>query len=216
MGIARERGQTGAVIDSRFVYLAAALSLYGVFDYVRATLAGTTLPNRVSWGLWGVEGVLAFFVEVQQHVGPAAIMTLMFGLVPLIIVAASFRHHHGVWKIGRFDIVCGVISLAGIVFWGLVNQSTVALISFITADQVAALPTVRKAWLAPETESPKVFVLGVVNCAITLMTLRHFTTGGAVFPGAILVCDLLISVLVIGRLGPKSRDARAHVVAPAG
>lgn len=198
------------MIDQRFIYLAAALSLYGVYDYVRDTLRGSTSPNRVSWGLWGLEGVLAFFVEIQQHVGLPALMTLMFGVVPLIVLAASFRNPHSVWRIGPFDVVCGVISLLGIVAWGVVNQSTVALVSFIAADQVAALPTIRKSWIAPTTESPRVFILGVVNCAITLLTLKHFTTGGAIFPGFIFVCDLAIAVLVISAVGPRVRAARAH------
>lgn len=199
------------MIDPRFVYVAAALALYGVYDYVRATLRGETQPNRVSWGLWGVAGVLAFVVEVQQHVGLAAVMTLMFGVVPLIVVVVSFANPHSVWRVGPFDAACGAVSVVGIIFWAVVHEPTVAIVSFIAADQVAALPTVRKSWLAPETESPKVFVTGAVNCLITLMTLRHFTTEGAVFPGAILVCDTVISVLVLTRLGPRWRRSRARV-----
>ncbi|HEV2427380.1 MAG TPA: hypothetical protein VGS61_04075 [Acidimicrobiales bacterium] len=196
------------MIDPRFVYLAAALALYGVYDYVRATLRGETQPNRVSWGLWGVTGVLAFVVEVQSHVGLAAVMTLMFGVVPLIVVAASFANPHSVWRIGPFDAACGAVSIVGIVFWAIVHEPTVAIVAFISADQVAALPTIRKSWIAPETESSKVFVTGAINCAITLFTLRHFTTDGAVFPGAILVCDAVISALVVGRLGPRWRATR--------
>jgi hypothetical protein len=211
MGLAAT-GQTEGVIDPRFVYLAAGLSVVGAYDYVRDTLRGETAPNRVSWGLWGVEGVLAFVVEVQQHVGPAAVMTLMFGLVPLIVVAASFANPQSVWRVGPFDLVCGVISVLGIVFWAIVNQPTVALVSFITADQVAALPTVRKSWIAPETESPRVFVLGVVNCVITLLTLHQFTTEGAVFPGVIFVCDAVIAALVITRVGPRFRSSRRATV----
>ncbi len=211
MGAGGPGRQTEGVIDPRFVYLAAALALYGVYDYVRATLRGETQPNRVSWGLWGVAGVLAFVVEVQSHVGLAAVMTLMFGVVPLIVVAASFWNPKSVWRVGPFDLACGCVSVVGIVFWAVIHEPTVALVAFISADQVAALPTVRKSWLAPETESPKVFVTGAVNCAITLLTLRHFTTEGAVFPGAILVCDAVISALVVGRLGPRWRAARARV-----
>ena len=202
------------VIDPRFIYLAAAVALYGVFDYVRSTLRGDTRPNRVSWGLWGLEGVLGFIDEVQQHVGPAAYMTLVFGVVPLIVVAASFWSRHGVWRIDGFDIVCGAVSLLGILFWGIVGQATIALIAFISADQVAALPTIRKSWRAPESESSKIFVTGVFNAAITLFTLRHFTTGGVIFPGAVLVCDTLVSVLVVGRLGPRWRRARAREPVP--
>ena len=134
------------MIDPRFVYLAAALSLVGAYGYIRDTLRGDTAPNRVTWSLWGVEGVLAFFVEIQQHVGLAALMTLMLGLVPCAVVVASFRNPNGVWKLGAFDVVCAVISLSGLALWAIVQQPALALISFVAADQVAALPTLRRPW----------------------------------------------------------------------
>jgi hypothetical protein len=193
------------VIDPRFVFLAIAVSLVGMSGYVRDTLRGVTSPNRVTWGLWAVEGVLAFVVEVQQHVGLAAYMTLAMGVVPFVVVIASFRNSHRVWRIGTFDVVCGAVSVLGLAFWGFINEPTVALIFFVAADSMAALPTLRKSWLAPSTESARAFFLGFVNCAITLMTLQHFTTAGALFPGCILVTDLSIAVLVVTKAGPRLR-----------
>ncbi len=193
------------MIDPRFVYLAAALSLVGAYGYIRDTLRGDTSPNRVTWSLWGVEGVLAFCVEVQQHVGLAALMTLMLGLVPCAVVVASFRNPHGVWKLGAFDFLCGAVSIGGLVFWAFVNEPTVALVSFVAADQMAALPTIRKSWLAPTTESPRLFFLGSTNCAITLLTLTKLTTAGVLFPGCILVADLIVGLLIVSNVGPRLR-----------
>jgi len=193
------------VIDPRFVFLAAGLSLFGGFGYVRDTLKGVTSPNRVTWGLWALEGIMAFFVEVQEHVGLASVMTLMLGLVPLVVVVASFRNAHAVWKIGRFDLSCGVVSFAGLAFWALVHEPTIALTSFVAADQIAALPTLRKSWIAPMSESPRLFFLGSANCALTLLTLRHLTTSGALFPGCVLLMDLTIGLLIATRLGTRVR-----------
>ncbi|HSN02868.1 MAG TPA: hypothetical protein VLS91_05230 [Acidimicrobiales bacterium] len=196
------------MIDSRFVYLAMFLSLLGVAGYIRDTLRGTTTPNRVTWGLWALEGVLAFAIEIKQHVGLAAGMTLMLGLGPVLVVVASFRHHHGVWRLTTFDVVCGVISLAGIIFWALVDAPTTALVSFVVADQVAALPTVRKSWLAPETETWWAFAMGSLNTGLTLATLHEITTAGALFPGVIMVTDALLVVLILTRVGPRVRARR--------
>jgi hypothetical protein len=191
------------MIDPRFVFLAAFLSLIGAYGYIRDTLRGETSPNRVTWGLWGLEGILAFVVEIQQHVGLASVMTLMLGFVPCVVLVASFKNSHSVWRIGRFDVICGAISVAGLVFWAFVNQPTIALLSFVAADQVAALPTLRKSWLAPSTESPRVFFMGFMNCGITLLTLRHFTTAGVLFPGCVLVMDLMIGLLIVSRIGER-------------
>lgn len=188
------------------------LAAIGGYGYIRDTLRGVTSPNRVTWSLWGLEGILAFGVEMQQHVGLASWMTLMLGLVPCVVVFASFKNPHGVWKIGTFDIFCGSISLAGLVFWALVNEPTIALVSFVCADTVAALPTLRKSWLAPETESPRVFIMGCLNCGITILTLRILTTEGALFPGCIVVTDFVMAALIITRVGPRFRGEPA--VAP--
>lgn len=193
------------MIDPRFVYLAIVLSGLGGWIYIRDTLRGVTSPNRVTWSLWGLEGVLAFGVEVQQHVGLASWMTLMLGLVPFAVVVASFRNSHAVWRIGAFDIVCGSISLAGLIFWAFVNEPTVALVAFVCADQAAALPTLRKSWLAPTSESARTFMLGSLNCAITILTLKVWTTAGVLFPGCIVVTDLVMSMLILTRVGPRFR-----------
>ena len=202
------------MIDPHFVYLAAALSLVGAYGYIGETLRGETAPNRVTWSLWGVEGVLAFCVEIEQHVGLAALMTLMLGLVPCMVVVASFRNPQGAWKLGPFDVICGAVSVGGLVFWAFVNEPTVALVSFVVADQMAALPTIRKSWLAPSTESPRLFFLGSANCAITLLTLTKLTTVGALFLGCILVTDFIIGALIVSSVGPRLRGGPYGVTNP--
>ena len=196
------------MIDPRFVYLAVALSALGATGYIRDTLRGLTAPNRVTWALWGLLGLLAFGIESQQNVGLARWMTLALGAVPILVLAASFRDRNAVWRLGAFDVVCGVISLAGVVFWALVHEATIALVAFIAADQVAALPTFRKSWLAPDSETHWVFFLGCANCVITVLTLDAFTTAGVLYPGVIAVSDLLLALVIATRIGPRWRASR--------
>src|SRR5665213_3618208 len=146
-------GQTCSVIDPRFVYLAAALSVVGAYGYIRDTRRGITSPNRVTWSLWGVEGVLAFSVEIQQHVGLAALMTLMLGLVPCAVVVASFRNPSGVWKLGAFDAVCGAVSVGGLIFGVSIDAPNVALAPVVAARPPAALRSSPESGLAPSPES---------------------------------------------------------------
>ena len=207
-------GQTERVLDPRFVFLAAALSIVGSASYIRDTLRGTTSPHRVTWSLWALEGTLAFFDEIQQHVGLASVMTLALGFTPLLILVASFKNSHAVWRIDATDIVCGVVSLGGLVFWAFVSQATVALVAFASADFIAALPTYRKSWRAPESETPRAFVLGAVNMGITLLTLKHFTTAGALFPGVIMMTDTILSILIVSQFGPRWSHRRSALGLP--
>ena len=191
------------MLNPNFVYLAMALAVFGSGNYVRQTWKGNTQPHRVTWSLWALEGILAFSVEVQAHVGIASCMTLTLGTIPCLVVVASFRNPNAVWKIDRIDIACGALSLAGLVFWALVNAPTVALVAFVAADFVAALPTYRKSWSTPGSETASAFIFGSVNCGITLLTLRHFTTAGALFPGMIFFTDAVLSCLIVFKIGPR-------------
>jgi hypothetical protein len=164
----------------------------------------------VTWGLWGVEGLAAFGVEIQQHVGAAAFTTLMLGLVPTFIMLASFRRATAVWQLDAFDLACATLALAGMLSWLVVNQATIALVSFTAADQLAALPTLRKAWMAPDTERPFTYLTGALNCLITLLVVHHFTTAGVLFPGCILVMNSLITVTIATRAGSKWRLRRVE------
>lgn len=189
------------VIPSWFVFVGAALSLAGAASYIRAILHhdSEVVPNRVTWILWGVAPVLAFVIEIQQHVGLASVMTLVLGVVPFAVLAASAKSHTGSWQIGPFDVACGVLSVIGIVVWLSSHQPTLGLIAQVAADSVAALPTVRKAWLHPASEAPLTFLSGSANATLTLLTLHEWTTAGALFPVAILCANTSIAAIVILR-----------------
>ena len=45
--------------------------------------------------------------------------------------------------------------------------------------------------------------MGAVNTGITLLTLKNFTTAGALFPGVIMLTDGILSVLILTRVGPR-------------
>ena len=124
--------------------------------------------------------------------------------MPCAVVSRRFAIAHAVWKLGTFDVVCGAVSVPVLVFWAFINEPTVALVSFVVADQMAAFPTVRKSWLAPSTESPRLFFLGSTNCAITVLTLTKLTTAGVLFPGCILVTDLIVGLLIVSNVGPRA------------
>jgi hypothetical protein len=56
--------------------------------------------------------------------------------------------------------------------------------------------------------------LGFANCAVTLMTLKHFTTAGVLFPGCILFTDLTIGILVVSNVGPRLRGDQRLISTP--
>jgi hypothetical protein len=191
------------VIDVHFVFLGAAISLVGSFLYARDTFRGRTQPNRVTWTLWSAAPMLAFAAELQQGVGLQSLMTLSVGLGPFFVLCASFANKNSVWKIGPFDLACGVASILGLLLWLITSNNLVALASFMAADGLAGLPTVVKSWTNPESESASAYIGGFVNALLTLATVTTWTTAVVAFPLQIVIFNVVQTILIMGRIGPR-------------
>jgi hypothetical protein len=170
------------MLDEKFFYVAALLNLTGALIYLIATLKGNAKPNRVTWFLWSFAPLIAFAAQIQQGVGTAALLTFSAGFGPLLVFIGSFFSKHSAWKITKFDMVCGTLSLVGLFCWYITQQGNIAIIFGILADLLAYLPTMLKAYKAPETESLQAYLFGTIAGLITLLTLRTMTFAYIAFP----------------------------------
>lgn len=193
------------MLDPRFVIVAALLNLWGSLDYVIATLKGQTRPNRVTWFLWALAPLIAFGAQLNEGVGWPALMTFMVGFSPLAVFIASFINSKAHWKLTNFDYICGGLSLLGLLGWVITREGVVAIFFSILADALAAVPTVVKAWKAPETERYPVFLLSAISAGITLLTLDKWAFSHYSFPLYILLICLLLFVLIKFKLGKRLR-----------
>jgi hypothetical protein len=207
-------GQTEPLLDAHFVILGAVIGVIGQSVYVRDTLRGVTQPNRVTFLLWAVAPLLAFAVELQSGVGLLSLTTLVVGLGPLAIFVASFVNRSAVWRIGRLDYACGLLSVVGTVTWLVSRHGSVALVALVAADALAAVPTVIKSWKDPTSESAILYVGGFLNAGVALLTIRTLRAATVAFPLYILVIGGLQVALVGGRLGPRLRHQELSGHAP--
>jgi len=184
------------MIDERFVLLGALIGFGGGLTYFADTLRGKVRPNRVSWSLWALAPLIAFAAELRQGVGLPALMTFVVGINPLLILTASFMSPGAGWKITRFDLACGFLSLTGLGLWAVTREGNLAIVFSILADALAALPTLAKALWAPETESYAGFLGFGVSGAITLLTLHQWTFASYAFPLYICLLCLVLAGLI--------------------
>jgi len=96
------------------VFLGVGLQFIGGLTYLIDTVKGKIKPNKISWLLWSIAPLIAFFAEIKQGVGVQAFTTFIVGFVPLLVFLASFVNKQAEWKLSRFDLVCGALSLAGL------------------------------------------------------------------------------------------------------
>lgn len=198
------------MLDKKFVIIGALLNISGSINYVYNTVLGRTKPNRVSWTLWAIAPLVAFAAEIHQGVGLESLMTFMVGFGPLLVVSASLLNKQAYWKISRFDVVCGGLSLLALALWAITRSGDVAIALSIAADLLAAVPTLVKAYREPASESHTVFAVGAISAAITLLTVKVWSFASYGFPLYILlICIVFTTLIAFPHLRPN-RKLRAN------
>jgi hypothetical protein len=191
------------MIDEKFVIIGAILSFIGSMSYLIDTLKGITKPNKISWFFWALAPLIAFSAEIKQGVGWASLMTFVVGFFPLLVLISSFFNKNAYWKITKFDLFCGALSLSGLIFWQITRVGNIAILFSIVADGLACIPTIAKAWTNPETENWKVFLFSGINATITLMTLKYWNFQHSAFPIYILLADVILFAEIYWKIGKK-------------
>ena len=146
------------MIPVQFVYVAAALSGVGLTSYIVDTLRGRSHPNRVTGSSWSVAPFIAFAAQIQKGVGLTSLLTFMVGFGPLLVLVASFVDRHAYARVTRFDLSCGSLSIVALVMWQVTGKGNVAIAFSLLADLLAAIPTIRKAYRVPHTETSTAYL----------------------------------------------------------
>jgi len=194
------------MINQNFVILGAIIAAVGGLSYLIDTLKGKVKPNRVSYLLWSIAPLIAFFAEMKQGVGLPALMTFIVGFLPFTVFIGSFVNKKAKWKLTHFDLTCGALSLVGLVLWYMTKSGNIAILFSLLADGLAALPTVVKSFNYPETESAWPYFTATISAALTLLTIQVWNFATYAFPVYILLVTLLISSLVQFKLGKLLRS----------
>ncbi|HEX2869527.1 MAG TPA: hypothetical protein VHO03_20960 [Ignavibacteriales bacterium] len=191
------------MLSSNFVIIGSVVGAVGSIAYLTDTVKGKIKPNRVSFLLWSIAPCIAFAAQIKQGVGMESLMTFMTGFLPLLTFGASFVNKKSEWKITRFDLACGALSILGLILWLITKVGNIAISFSILADGLAAVPTIVKAYKYPDTEAAWPWLAAPLGIVLTLLTLTELTFANSGFIIYILVLNLLIFSLVQFRIGEK-------------
>lgn len=193
------------MIHPNFVILGVLLQFIGGMSYLVDTVKGRIQPNKVSWLLWAIAPLIAFVAEIKQGVGIESLATFIVGFVPLLVFIASFFNKKAEWKIGRLDIFCGVLSFLGIILWYITKVGNVAIFFAIVADGLAAIPTIVKSHYEPESENDIVYLFGIFNAGVALLTIKIWNFEHWGFPLYLLIVQVILVLLILYKLGKRVR-----------
>lgn len=177
--------------------IAVILTFVAYVPYYRDILKGKTHPHIYTWSLWGLLTVLIVALQFIGGAGPSTWITAAAGLMCIGVIVLGFKN--GKKYITKTDTFIAILALLAIAFWLFVNQPVISLILVIVADLLAFIPTVRKAWKKPYTETLSLYITNSFRFILALFALETFTFLSAGWIIAWVIANVFFSAILIWR-----------------
>lgn len=188
-----------------FLALSVILMLWSIVPYARDILRGTTKPNIVTWSTWTLLSGIAAAAQLAAHENIAAIFTIAATIETGVIVLLGLRH--GYVKYTRFDVICQIAAVVGIILWQVFDSPLIGVAGAVAIDFVGALPTLRHAWQRPWEETPSSFALAALGglCAVAALTTYTWVSMTYAVYIALIDGTIFTTILVRGRVAVPTR-----------
>ncbi|MFA6053629.1 MAG: hypothetical protein WC762_13685 [Methylobacter sp.] len=183
-----------------FGRLAGIVSFVAFLPYIIAILRRKTDPNRATWIIWSVVGLLLAWSYRSSGASHTIWVPVSYFIGPFIIMLLTLKYGEKEWT--RTDKLC-LLAAAVSVPWIFI-EPRIALFINISLDFFGAIPTIKKAYHEPEKEDRLAWILWVSGNSLNLLAVEHWTLAEAAYPlymGTVtpLILALLFRPLLFGR-----------------
>jgi hypothetical protein len=177
--------------------IAVCLTFIAYIPYYRDILRHKTHPHVYSWSLWGLLTVLIVALQIKGGAGTATLVTAAAGLLCIGVVVLSLKH--GKRDITTSDTMVALLGLFAIGFWLIVKQPVVSIILVVIADYLAFIPTVRKSWHKPYSETLSLYVTNTIRFSLALLAVEAYTILSSLWLAAWVIGNGLFCWMIIIR-----------------
>ena len=178
--------------------VAIAITFIAFFPYIRSIMQGQIKPHVFSWVIWGSTTFVVFLAQLEDNGGVGAWPIGVSGIITLFIALLAYIKRSDI-TITRTDWVFFILAISSLPFWYFTSDPLWAVVTLTTVDVFGFVPTVRKAYLAPYSESLLFFSLFTVRNLIVIIALENYSVTTVLFPAVIAAACLLLMALIAYR-----------------
>lgn len=173
-----------------FGIASGVLCLIAYIPYIRNILKGHTKPERMSWLLWLVLGIISFSAQISLGATFSLVIAVVLTLGSLVIFLLSLKYGFG--GIIRRDIVALGLSLIGFGLWIITNRPLIALCINIMIGSLSALLTILKTKEQPNTETSSTWLLASFAGLLSLISLERVEFSLIAYPAYIMITNFAV------------------------
>ncbi len=165
--------------------------------YIRAVIRGETKPRIVSWFTWTLLLLVSIAATAADH--DWVTVLLLGGDAVGTSAIVVFGWKYGDRRFERFDVVCQVAAIVGLLLWFVFDSPLVAVVASVVIDFIGAVPSIKHSWQEPYEETASTFVMDTFGALASLAALTSFRATAVVYPIYLVVINATFALIVVGR-----------------
>lgn len=174
--------------------IAAVVAVLQVIPYVWSILKHHTRPSRTSYGIWAVIQTIGLISYIAAGATTTIWAFSVLTVNAFVIFGLSLKY--GMGGRNRFDIPCLLVAGIAIALWVTSDNPALAVYLSTLASFIGYLPTIKKAYLLPNTENTLSWCMYVVSAALNVFALTSLAPAIVLPP----LCSFIASVIMASLL----------------
>lgn len=178
---------------------AIVLVVIAYIPYIRDVIKNKTIPHIYTWILWAFITSIAFALQLSDKAGSGAYVTFSSVITGCVVIFLSFFLHKGkrdITKLDTFFFILGFISLG---FWVFAKQPVISTFLVIITSLLAFIPTIRKSWKNPHSETLSFYVLNSFRFALATIALQNYSIITTLYPITWFIANIIFSLMLVLR-----------------
>jgi len=187
-------------------FISGLFLIAGYIPYIYEVIKKTTVPNRASWFIWSLSTVIILFSVNATGTHEAIWVPIADAVGCFVIFIFSIFVGVGGWSTS--DKISLVLAAASLVVLGMTGDAFVALLMNLIIYISGYIPTIKKSWSDPKSESFGAWSLFFIGVILNIITVAIGTDSGSqiwLYP-IVLVATVgtLYGVLLKGKFSTKA------------
>lgn len=154
-------------------YLSGIFMAVSAVPYVRDIFREKTKPERMSWFLWAILSIVAFFLQLSEGASYSLFLTGTQMIVLSFIFLLSIKNGYGGFlKRDMMGLVGVGISL---LVWYLTGKAGTAIVIVVIIDGIGGVLTILKSYESPSTETMSSYLLSSIAGFLACIAVGYFS-----------------------------------------
>ncbi|HTW96559.1 MAG TPA: hypothetical protein VMD74_02785 [Candidatus Methylomirabilis sp.] len=181
-----------------FGIISTIIALVSFFPYLKDILGKKTFPHIYSWLVWSILQSVGAAAMLRGGASFGALSLAAGSLFCITIFFLSFKY--GTKNITKFDTICLIGAIITIIVWLFQRNPLLSIILVTVIDIIAFMPTYRKGFADPGSETISTYFLSALANFFSLLAIANYSVITTLYLSGLLITNsLLVLILIIRR-----------------